>query len=509
MKLLRYPFYGVLAGLLPFLAVWNLNKTQIRPRDVGNSLLVTCAFVLVVWLVFLLLTRSSGRAAVQSALFFVFFFSYGHVYNMLEGQKLLGVEIGFVKLLVVYAVLYLAAAILLWRRTSPVPGTVSMLNAFTLALCLLLLLQVGVFQLKKGAKPAAAPSVPADQAPAAGAELPDIYYIILDAYPRQDVLADEMNFDNSGFIAALRERGFYVADCANSNYDDTVSSVTSSLNYAYLQNPDGKNAALSLFNNRVRNDLAQLGYQFVATKGYSSFNDIDDADIYLNYLTDSGFKDTVARSQFIAMFAETTLLRALFEHYYMNPVKNDFLPYWFFTGRVEDSVLGYASLWYNQTVYVFDQLEELPGRAGNYFVYAHINAPHGPYVFDREGNFRYTNNPEDNLPYYTDTVVYLNKRVLELVDVLISESAPPPVIILQGDHGAHVLTSGADKHKILSAYLLPADAEADLYPAITPVNTFRVVLRHLFGAELELLPDMVYLRNGEELTPVESACEIN
>lgn len=44
---------------------------------------------------------------------------------------------------------------------------------------------------------------------------------------------------------------------------------------------------------------------------------------------------------------------------------------------------------------------------------------------------------------------------------------------------------------ILNAYYLPRGARA-LYPAISPVNTFRVVLNESFGAELPLLEDVNY-----------------
>src|SRR5207244_7041298 len=63
---------------------------------------------------------------------------------------------------------------------------------------------------------------------------PDIYYIILDGYGRQDVLKDLYGFDNSDFIQFLQSRGFYVADQARANYCSTVPSLASSLNRTYL-----------------------------------------------------------------------------------------------------------------------------------------------------------------------------------------------------------------------------------------------------------------------------------
>ena len=63
---------------------------------------------------------------------------------------------------------------------------------------------------------------------------PDIYYIILDAYGREDVLMEMFNYDNTSFLRFLESKGFYVAECSQSNYAQTMLSLTSSLNFDYL-----------------------------------------------------------------------------------------------------------------------------------------------------------------------------------------------------------------------------------------------------------------------------------
>jgi len=78
-----------------------------------------------------------------------------------------------------------------------------------------------------------------------------------------------------------------------------------------------------------------------------------------------------------------------------------------------------------------------------------------------------------------------------VVDRLIADSAQPPVIILQGDHGPPVGgASAADRMSILNAYYLPGDAALFPYASITPVNTFRLVLVKYFNAQLPLLDDV-------------------
>ena len=48
------------------------------------------------------------------------------------------------------------------------------------------------------------------------------------------------------------------------------------------------------------------------------------------------------------------------------------------------------------------------------------------------------------------------------------------------------------KYPILNAFYLPGLADPGVYPEISTVNTFRLVLGRYFGADLPLLPDRLY-----------------
>ncbi len=43
---------------------------------------------------------------------------------------------------------------------------------------------------------------------------------------------------------------------------------------------------------------------------------------------------------------------------------------------------------------------------------------------------------------------------------------------------------------ILNAYYLPDGGEQLLYDSISPVNTFRLILRHYFNEDIELIDDI-------------------
>jgi len=76
------------------------------------------------------------------------------------------------------------------------------------------------------------------------------YYVVLDTFARQDVLKSVLNYDNSAFLTALKARGFYIPDCAFSNYDGTDLMLSSVLNYDILQ-------SLEVSGRKVVQDLAK------------------------------------------------------------------------------------------------------------------------------------------------------------------------------------------------------------------------------------------------------------
>ena len=103
--------------------------------------------------------------------------------------------------------------------------------------------------------------------------LPDIYYIILDEYAGATSLQKHFNFDNSEFILALSDRGFYIPSTNFSNYPYTLLSVPSTTNMQYLNflvdefgtESTNKNPIYEIGkNNLVMKNLKSKGYHIVS-----------------------------------------------------------------------------------------------------------------------------------------------------------------------------------------------------------------------------------------------------
>ena len=116
---------------------------------------------------------------------------------------------------------------------------------------------------------------------------------------------------------------------------------------------------------------------------------------------------------------------------------------------------------------------------------------------------------------YNEQLVYTNHMLKKTINTILQNSETPPIIILQADHGpgAYLDWESAEnsclkeRFSILNAYYIPNEAIHNLYPTITPVNTFRVILNLLFNTKLRILPDINYfstwqnLYNFEDVSP--------
>jgi hypothetical protein len=157
-----------------------------------------------------------------------------------------------------------------------------------------------------------------------------------------------------------------------------------------------------------------------------------------------------------------------------------------------------------------EKIKQLPRLDGKLFVFAHLVVPHLPYTFGPNGEVPAYDGKnatvEETGNAYVGQVKFINQEILMVVDALIEDSEIPPVIIIQSDHGPlpDLAQEYTERMPILNVYYLPGvQAEEKLYPSISPVNSFRVVLNSYFGQNLPLLEDRSYFAPGEGRSAVQ------
>jgi tetratricopeptide (TPR) repeat protein len=173
-------------------------------------------------------------------------------------------------------------------------------------------------------------------------------------------------------------------------------------------------------------------------------------------------------------------------------------------------------------LYTLNHLVDLAKQNHPLFVFAHVEAPHPPFVFGPNGEKR---NPEEKfddhdgnwlirkgrltrdqyLQGYIDQLIYVNNKITSAIEGILAQSQYPPIIIIFGDHGPRSTlvwhnpdnTYMKECMSILNAYYLPNGGDVDLYDDITPVNTFRIILNRYFGANYEILEDESYFSTAQ------------
>ena len=478
-RLFSVPWYPILFGAYPVLALLAFNAGQVKVEAGWRPLLVCVGIAALLFFLLKLILRDLQRAAFLSTLWMALFFSYGHIHILLT-EKLK--DFNFTPwLLLAWLVLAILAAV--WAIRKP-PSSAFALNVIALGLVISVLVQIDPNVQGRGAHSLGAENAPVQEL-ARPQDPPDVYYFILDSYGRADLLKQAYGYDNSAFIDGLHERGFYVAECSQSNYVRTEISVTSSLNMSYLQEldpafvPDSTRRRVlwdTYKHSAARYNFESMGYKTIAFATGFAWNEFEDADVFY---TPPPF--SAGMTEFEVLFMQTTLAREAQE-----------------LGWVDaDEIMGQN--FRDRTLLVFDKMDEIARMPEPTFAYIHVISPHPPFVFGPNGEHTYPAdfwNEDREYPAdlyakgYQNQLTFLNKKVLDAMDTLISESDTPPIIILQGDHGPW-LQPKDKRFWILNAYYLPQNVD-QLYPTISPVNTFRLVFNSFFGGKYDMLDDVTY-----------------
>ncbi|MFC1504868.1 sulfatase-like hydrolase/transferase, partial [Spirochaetota bacterium] len=284
-------------------------------------------------------------------------------------------------------------------------------------------------------------------------EKPDIYYIILDGYGRNDILKKYYGYDNTEFIKSLQDKGFYWASKSHCNYSWSFLSICSSLNFKYLNyltntiDINTKNRKIPyemIKNNNVLKFVKKHGYTYIhfnSTWGGTTGNIYADKEI--------GYREGIFNDEFLRVLSYTTVLR-IFDYFVVEKLAEVHL-------------------------YNFKMLETIPEMKESTFTFAHIMPPHHPFIFDRNGNIKSKRTVKSQFTpgrmaaqwkkkdAYIDQLVFVNKKVSTIINTILEKSDIPPIIIIQSDHGPHVLEAPKNEYdiartSILNLFYLPGEA---------------------------------------------------
>lgn len=488
-----HPFLFVLWFIIFF---WSANPDSVQ--SIGEVLVpwfVGSCLVLVLWIPLALLVANGKKAALSVSCATILLFSYNPLWMLLSGMKTSrGLHVALFLLWTVLLVLSLGLTL---RVRKHLPAITAIFNAVALFLLGISAVQIVTVGWRARAIVSAArqrEATPQNVGRPDVNNLPNIYYIILDGYARQDILAELYEYDNAPFLDHLTENGFHVTRRSTANYSLTGPSLASSLNFEYLDNLAQQvgpqySCLLPLTqmiqNNAARHLLIQCGYGFVSLSSGCPFTEMRHAGTYIK----TGHLGFLANG-LIGVYLPRALTMRLETQYHIHA---------------------------RSIQRTFERLVTTTELKPPVFVLAHILAPHRPFVFQEDGEksvsgqvFWFSEGSDiiqgrdsARRQYrrdYKGQLVFMNKMVMHTIDQILAKSARPPVIVIQGDHGPASLVNWDDasstcyteRMSILNAYLLPGGGDKSLYDEITPVNTFRIIANHYLGTSFPLLEDRCY-----------------
>jgi hypothetical protein len=455
-----------------------VNLDQVLPVDavapLTRAVLAAAALTAVLALPF----RDIRRGAIVASAIVVAFFGFGHVAGFIAGWGLTdAAQLGGWGIAVIVA--FVVAA----RAKARLPQLTFGLNVVAVILVAIASATIVPYEISRTRPDIShAPPVSAstDTAPSR-----DIYFVVLDRYGSADAIERRFGITDNDLYGWLEERGFQVPANSHANYRATDFSLAATLNMRYLDDltrdvgrasSDRTPAQNMIREHEVGRFLQSQGYRYYQIASWfgptRSIAIVDENLVYGE------------ASEFETVLNDLTIMPAI------------------------DRIRGVVSAEPTErdrhregTLFGFRQLRRVATAPGPKFVFAHVLLPHDPYVFKADGSplskEEATGKPERQL--YSDHLAYTNAQIKDFVaSLLAGPEETRPIVIIQGDEGP-LMCQGVDCVRNTPEYLrirlgnlvamyLPG-VDAVLPDTFSSVNTFRVVFREYFGADLEPLPD--------------------
>jgi len=505
-------FHPFLVAVFPILIIYSQNIGRVNFEDLILPIILVLIFSIVLYYTLKIILKNPFKSALIVTIILILLFSYGHVYYLLNDVSIDGFDIG--RNLYLIPAFGLALGILIFftiRAGRVFDNATSIINVVSIVFIMVAISNV-VFvgaeitnydkdssqELFYETRDFSGYFEPHKFLISENQELPDVYYLILDEYARNDALLEYHDFSNHELTEFLENKGFHIAKNSFANYPMSVQSIPATMNMNYI------NFLADEIGTEVRN------YKPLNEKNYG---------LYPNNMVIKNFKEMNYK---IITFNTFAL------HLHENPLSDETFCHrdkFLLDNRLVDvlartSIFGYyIERWAEGelrqvTLCAFENF----GNAGNVFdepvfVWAHVMLPHPPWIFGPNGEeitpgkpLLITDNPEfrdsgwEPKRQYIQQVQFANKKTIEVVENIL-ENNKNAIIIIQGDHGTAWETNWTEPSKddawqrlrnFDAIYFPDEDKRVQLNDDRTLVNTFRIVFNSYFGSDYEMLENKMY-----------------
>jgi hypothetical protein len=491
--------HPIFLALFPITFLFSQNVGQIYPIEAIIPGVLITAISIILWYGLGVISKNYFKSGlVVSTGIFLFFF-YGHYYEFLVDIFVnTDISLGHKIPLISFAVLFSIIVSFIIITKKKLDNLTKIVNTIVIVIVLFSVFNIASFYISNSSEFTNNELVKTDYFDS-NSSYPNIYFIILDGYGHNDYLKKYYNYDNTEFLSELENRGFFLPEKPTSNYPATITSLTSILNMEYsdkLVNENGIPNWLKFYEAAKNNKVMK----YVKEQGYEIYN--LDSGVYLTRhmpIADHNLCGTnfLVNSEFSTELFRITMLKPVYGQIFETE------------GRERINC-------------AFTTLNEVHKEATNpFFIFAHIIAPHTPYLFGPNGEhvspsdltFGNNKSPKD-IEGYIGQLQYVNKKILENVDNILETEKDDTIIVITADHGTRYLLDWEcplcseeairERMAIFSAFYFYDKNYEEIDEDITLVNVFRNIFNTYVDGEFEILENHNYfIRNQTSLVFVD------
>ena len=482
-KLIIFPF---LFSIFPVILLYSENVIEVKFSDFLFPLILTFLISLISFVFLNFFLKNSLKTGFIVSLLTAAFFSYGHIFNILETNVFTDFNlIRHAFVLIPFGLFLIVGIYYTVKSKRNLNDFRSILNVISIVMILSISPNIVTFYMDYEPEYNTSSNIidnehiPEFQL-SQNQTFPNIYHIVLDEYTSSQILQNNFQYDNSDFITNLKNLNFVIPSNPLSNYPATEHFLSSTLNIKYLEDSQMKKFERLNIDNTINDNFVM---QFLKEKDYKiivPYSGYGPSDKFLASDENICTEVTLLENNFLLELLRTTIINYLVEK------------------QIENERRHIQSC----------TLSELPniGKENTKptYVFAHLFIPHAPYLFDKDGNSVSPSSNKlkglegwNNTDGYLNEIQFINKKI-ESISTEILTHSKNSIIIIQGDTGSSILNDPETddfikkRLSILFAIHLP-NIDEDVFPDTTSSpNIYRVIFNNYFKTDYNLLPDRYF-----------------
>ena len=224
-KLIIFPF---LFSIFPIFLLYSENIDEVPVTELTTPLGLTFLIIFPLFIVINHILKSGIKAGIIVTFLAAIFFSYGHIFNMLQETPLFYLDLVHQRYVIIpFMIVLITVVYFLIKTKKDLTSFRSIFNVISIVMILFLFFNIGTFYLEndssidefnKNGFENELEGISSVNEPAYNKTFPDIYHIVLDEYTSNKVLLEDFQFDNSEFIDYLVNSNFFIPSNPHSNF---------------------------------------------------------------------------------------------------------------------------------------------------------------------------------------------------------------------------------------------------------------------------------------------------